>query len=652
MKNLPRILGVSLIFGILAASHLRAGFDYAPDYDGNPLTADQKTKIKAAINKIKGAAKAGSEEEKCAKALCDMLEPPDPDGNGPQQPPPSRFCAESGPASRKVGAVTLGDGKAGSAGDKINVPDSSINGDCNILAAMMCHEWTHVNQTGNPATQELPAYKAEKAWLDALGVAHTNPRYIQICCMINTLEGKPDKKAKKTALPGGGQQKQQQMIDSAKTPQWGFANYFSNASSHSALFADESSGTIHGYFVDTTSTIQNDYVTQMTTVLNLLEMQSGLTGPDGFPIIAVFGMNEYQSEGYIEFIEFNTTTATVTNSLAFVTLKSCHPIDAVCGRVNGKAAMYILDTLGKRIRILVDNNNDGVPETELPAPYATNGGFPTLSHALSIGPGSGEAFAVSVSTLDGRIVDSPSAGDIYTNIIDLDGNGVADTSGISHGYEIVHMDPAPRIPAFGDTSVEVFGIFNTTIELWKFDPAGTVTTLLGSAVIGTDLSATISFATPLVAGEMLKIQDVTTNPPPPASVFRVGGWKNFGVSCGFGSVTPESGASGTSSIGGTLTLEGYGLQPNSTGISILGFTPTDLELSPYGAPGCHLYSSADITNLVATDADGHASLNRQIPASPGLVGLTIDSQWYTPAPGANALGFVFSDATKIQIGFP
>lgn len=125
----------------------------------------------------------------------------------------------------------------------------------------------------------------------------------------------------------------------------------------------------------------------------------------------------------------------------------------------------------------------------------------------------------------------------------------------------------------------------------------------------------------------------------------------YGVSCGGGQV----GASEPPAIGAAgfaLTLSGA--PASSAAVAWVGASdaqwgglPLPLDLGLLGAPGCALLASVEASFAQLTSGAGEATQAVPLPANPALVGVSAYAQWAVFAPGANALGMVFSDALRL-----
>jgi hypothetical protein len=98
-------------------------------------------------------------------------------------------------------------------------------------------------------------------------------------------------------------------------------------------------------------------------------------------------------------------------------------------------------------------------------------------------------------------------------------------------------------------------------------------------------------------------------------------------------------------------------RPLATAVLLLGTSntswsglPLPLGLGAYGAPGCELLTSVNLTSIKSVKADGTAKSTYTIPLSLGLLGVHFYNQWVVLDPGANAWGFAFSNAGAGVIG--
>jgi len=186
-------------------------------------------------------------------------------------------------------------------------------------------------------------------------------------------------------------------------------------------------------------------------------------------------------------------------------------------------------------------------------------------------------------------------------------------------------------------------------------------------------SVTIRLAQPfLYRGGPLCIETVTkaTNAQTPwwpidAEVTSTQGTVTpYGTSCISGMGVAPAGADATSfTVGNTAVLYLRGTHTPAAalcmvGVSktrLLGNIPLPLDLTSLGASGCSLQSSA--TAVIAanlsylpnsTRVSGEVSIG--IPVDSNLQGVAVYSQWAVAEPGANPMGFTFSNGVMTRVG--
>ncbi len=102
-------------------------------------------------------------------------------------------------------------------------------------------------------------------------------------------------------------------------------------------------------------------------------------------------------------------------------------------------------------------------------------------------------------------------------------------------------------------------------------------------------------------------------------------------------------------IGTTYTLQGSGLGSNGIVLHVVGFLPTFIDLTPFGAPGCTLQVVWVDTPLQFADAAGNATIVVPVPETPTLLGATLESQ-LAVLDLSNALGFTLSNSVSAVVG--
>lgn len=114
--------------------------------------------------------------------------------------------------------------------------------------------------------------------------------------------------------------------------------------------------------------------------------------------------------------------------------------------------------------------------------------------------------------------------------------------------------------------------------------------------------------------------------------------------------TPTFNASGTPELGAAMTFTLGNAPANRFALTVLGVQQTILPLTPFGAPGCYLYTDPLINMLAVTNAVGSASMPWTVPAVPQAIGLTVTAQGVLLDPAANALGLRTTRALHVLIG--
>ncbi|MGE3175608.1 MAG: FG-GAP repeat domain-containing protein [Planctomycetota bacterium] len=129
----------------------------------------------------------------------------------------------------------------------------------------------------------------------------------------------------------------------------------------------------------------------------------------------------------------------------------------------------------------------------------------------------------------------------------------------------------------------------------------------------------------------------------------------FGAGCG-GALQPElapfgAPVRGDPSFGVLVTGTPGQFALFWIGASRTAAPPFDLplDLGPFGAPGCSLWTSLDQTYGATTSPAGDFHIALPVPNDPQLARATVFAQGAVFAPGANPFGLVFSDALAIRI---
>lgn len=131
----------------------------------------------------------------------------------------------------------------------------------------------------------------------------------------------------------------------------------------------------------------------------------------------------------------------------------------------------------------------------------------------------------------------------------------------------------------------------------------------------------------------------------------------YGTSCSSATI----GWQGMPDTGDTFNVTIAGAPANSLVGLFVGFSdrkwvsaglPLPQKLHAWGARGCVLWASPDLTFTAMTDNAGNATFPIQIPNSPAYNGRKLYAQAFIPQPGANPLGITFTNALRIVIRQP
>jgi len=184
-------------------------------------------------------------------------------------------------------------------------------------------------------------------------------------------------------------------------------------------------------------------------------------------------------------------------------------------------------------------------------------------------------------------------------------------------------------------------------ETWEFDVPTATWTQLQSSYSNARRSAGLAYDS--ARAKVVMHGGITV----PATAVVPGTWEldyrsvAFGSGCAGSNGVPTMDAIDAPRFGQLYTLEMTGLEL-SIGLGVIAFSNArlhpGLDLGPLlGMNGCTAYVPADTLETVVGVA-GNASWNVTMPSTPGLLGATILGQLYSLDPGANAFGFVNSNA--------
>jgi hypothetical protein len=134
---------------------------------------------------------------------------------------------------------------------------------------------------------------------------------------------------------------------------------------------------------------------------------------------------------------------------------------------------------------------------------------------------------------------------------------------------------------------------------------------------------------------------------------------SFGSGCPGGAGTPIlAAAPGNRPWAGDLfTARLTQARASTAALLFVGFSrttwlgiPLPLNLASLGAPLCNLLVAGNSVLVAGTDAGGNAAIGITVPVDPTLVGGRFFQQFAVYDPGANGLGFTFSNGGEGQIG--
>lgn len=129
----------------------------------------------------------------------------------------------------------------------------------------------------------------------------------------------------------------------------------------------------------------------------------------------------------------------------------------------------------------------------------------------------------------------------------------------------------------------------------------------------------------------------------------------YGAGCA-GAVLLESGLPW---IGSSITVGVFTGAPVAPAVVHIGFSKTawgalalPFSMTAFGAPGCSILASGDVTIGSTTSAFGTTQITIAIPNDPVLPGALFYNQWFVLQPSANLLGLAASNGGQGTIGKP
>lgn len=135
----------------------------------------------------------------------------------------------------------------------------------------------------------------------------------------------------------------------------------------------------------------------------------------------------------------------------------------------------------------------------------------------------------------------------------------------------------------------------------------------------------------------------------------VAGWDTTGLGCpGSSGFTPTHGMTGTPRLGDTLTHWISSAPPQSLSFLLFGSDttpPMPIDLGSMGMPGCLQYFPINNSATVLTDGVGLGGYATAVPNQPGLIGITLYSQYVCLDPLANSFGATTSNYGRAMVGY-
>ena len=241
----------------------------------------------------------------------------------------------------------------------------------------------------------------------------------------------------------------------------------------------------------------------------------------------------------------------------------------------------------------------------------------------------------------------PSSGTLQVTGFDLwTGSTGGTVTRPAHLYAQAGSIPAPT--PIASTTMQIGssqGFYSATFT--------TPVTMTGDFYIGMDSSSQNVYISTLTSGTagVGYWRDAATPNWTQSGLVARPSWK---VYCsGGGTATPDLGITGFPVLGTTYNLTVSSAVASSaaffiTGLSDTIYGGTNLPAPIPGAPGCSVYASPDVTQLLFTNSSGTSSAAQNVPNLPSLAGLELFHQWAI-LDAVNAVGIVVSDAGKARI---
>ncbi|MCA8949549.1 MAG: hypothetical protein KDE27_08605, partial [Planctomycetes bacterium] len=97
-----------------------------------------------------------------------------------------------------------------------------------------------------------------------------------------------------------------------------------------------------------------------------------------------------------------------------------------------------------------------------------------------------------------------------------------------------------------------------------------------------------------------------------------------------------------------MTVENVPTTP-ALGLTLAGFLPQSVDLGSYGAPGCTILNSLEVS-VATVHGASFGTVEFPIPSNPVMLGVPLYLQHAAVSPGTNALGLVVSNGLRLVVG--
>ena len=402
---------------------------------------------------------------------------------------------------------TLSVPPVGSEGDLMNICASTATICDPQLCAVLAHEWMHTQQSGLSANcRQAQAYTLH--WLVYLmcggtydsywtSVVNQALHYSALCAAGSSPLGDGSRDGDELTTQVG-------KLPDSDAPNGGGST--DNGSFGNSYRVDQSAGKV---FLWRNSV---ELIAFEPLSLHLFFRARHIAMPDR-DVVLVFGSDTTTSSSPVGMLTVFSADATHFFDRQDITLNGTkHPCGVDYDSATGR--WYVLDAhlSGSGITIWTDTNGDGTPETRLPAPFAPLG-FPGLQGAISVAVGEHPTLGsgVIVAARDLQASGWRDNTEAVTFLRDTNNDAVADVSTTVPLMDFMDFPPTiTQLPIASQTQLQVFGMPNHTLEVWKCSASGDVLFERLGSVTGSETGVnTVLLTTPLVAGWHIEVIDAT-----------------------------------------------------------------------------------------------------------------------------------------------